>query len=110
MIAEAALVTLLQSGPSNRLEQPKPRFSNNATGGSETPLPEGVFPTLLVDQGTVQTIASARDAGDMAREARRYAQALAVIPIDPAADQEIDRLLSSRVEGIRAKRPLPRKR
>jgi hypothetical protein len=46
----------------------------------------------------------------MAREARRYAQALAVIPIDPAADQEIDRLLTSRVEGTRAKRPLPRKR
>ena len=109
MISRVALAMNFQVGQDRLREEPR-KFVTAPTGASETPLPYGVFPTVLRDPGTSALGPLLTDAGDLAKEAARYVRALAVIEIDPLAEAEIDRLVAERVQGTRVKRPLTRKR
>jgi hypothetical protein len=105
-LADLAIAGLLELNEPLRLAQGQVGFRGAVTGGSETPLPAGVHPTTLIDPGTLAHALAPHDAGDLAREASRYARALAVISVDPQLDAEVDALVESRVQGTRVKRPL----
>ena len=73
-------------------------------GARETPLPEGVTPTRIVDVPT-GTLAVEQAAADLIRAAGSFLRALAVLPISEEDDREISALVSRRAAG-RHSRPL----
>lgn len=80
----------------------------DATGSGSTPLPAGVPLPALLDPGT-GVLELAVDPTHLVSSAMRYAQALAVIGIDPEAEALVDRIVNERIQGTSVKRTLPRK-
>jgi hypothetical protein len=91
-----------------RFARDAPRLQLQVTGIIETSLPVGIGPTSLLETGT-GSLTVAESPGDLVRSANDYVRALAVIPIDPAHDALVDRLVAERVVGTAKKRSLLRR-
>ena len=73
-------------------------------GPRETPLPEGVSPTRIVEAPTGD-LRVEQPAADLVRTAGSFLRALVVLPISEEDDAEVSALVSRRTAGRRS-RPL----
>jgi hypothetical protein len=86
---------------------PTPRFRYLPTVRDETPAPVDLGPSGVFDSPTGQ-LAVSEPPDVIIRKAAAHIQAMAMLRIDPDADERVDRLVSRRLQDAPT-RPLKRK-
>jgi len=86
---------------------PTQRFRYLPTVRDETPAPADLGPAGVFDSPTGQ-MAVSESPDVIIRKAAAHIQAMAMLRIDPDADERVDRLVSRRLQGAPT-RPLKRK-